>query len=147
MERNLNSTKDIILAEKIKSSLKEKNFDVYMSKRFTREDDLEDLKQYHAVTYDIVEHEILLLILSDDWGCHELQDIFSPFVRSIHNSQSNVYFCVTTDGWDDVINAIFKPLIANKKGRIFNFTKQDDYDNTTLNIVNVIFDDIVSSSK
>lgn len=144
---NPNSAKDTILAEKLKTSLKEKNFAVNMSKRFTREDDLEDLKQYHAVTFDIVEHETLLIILSDDWGYHELQDIFSPFIRSIHDSQSKVYLCVTTDGWDDVINAIFKPLIANKKGRIFNFTKQDDYDNTIMNIVNVIYNDIASSSK
>lgn len=144
---NANSAKDTILAEKLKSSLKEKNFAVYMSKRFTREDDLEDRKQYHAVTYDVVEHETLLVILSDDWGYHELKDIFSPFTKSISDSQSKVYLCVTTDGWDDVVNAIFKPLIANKKGRIFNFTKQDDYDISIMNIVNVIFDDIASSSR
>lgn len=144
---NPNSAKDTILAEKLESSLKERNFAVYMSQRFTREDDLEDLKQYHAVTYRVVEHETLLIILSDDWGYHELKDIFSPLVRSIRDSQSNVYLCVTTDGWEDLINALFKPLIANKKGRIFNFTKQDDYDISVMNIVNVIFDDIASSSR
>lgn len=142
---NANSESDAAFAKSLKSYLKDMDFGVYMSQRFTREDDLEDLKQYHSITYSVVRHETIILILSEDWGCHELKEIAAPLLESLHDSQSRIYLCLMTDGWEDVINQYFNPFFGNRS-RIFDFNKKEMAEVNLLNVVNTIYNDIASSN-
>jgi len=143
---NSNSESDKAFAKKLESFLKDMDFGVYMSQRFARNDDLEDLKQYHSITYSVVRHDSLIIILSEDWGYDELKDIVAPLLESLHDSQSRIYLCVMTDGWKELIDQYFNPLFGNRS-RIFDFTQKTMCEVNLLNIVNTIFDDIASSSK
>ena len=92
------------IANILRLALEEKDFMVNMSKNFSRQDDLEDLKQYHASTYKIIENETLIILLSKNWGYHELKDIYSPMINSIDNSKSRIYICLLDDEWKPLIN-------------------------------------------
>ena len=143
---NVTSERDASLADKLKLRLTEKQFGVHLPQNFTREDDLEDLKQYHAVTYSVVAHETLIVILSDDWGYNELKDIYSPIKNSIQENKNNIYLCVLSQIYEGLVDKTI-PVGLCKQGRIFNFINKEISDDDIISVVDTIYEDVMSSNK